>query len=202
LSGAEAFWKDKFSKVSLSGILISYFKMMLNVIQPVNPFKAPPPLTSKGSYSGTSRANILKKQATLRKAAAGSAKISGFFASVPMPTRQPIEVLEIESSSSEGSSSDSEEEDWVDIPSLPLEPHSSVTPVPGTLVSDTAELLSDNNLSNSNTDLVPPPISFLDPIADDEFGPEHIPTSTLVASLIKDAMKHKAFGALFKLHAI
>jgi hypothetical protein len=111
-------------------------------------------------------------------------------------------VLEIESSSSEGSSSDSEEEGWVDIPSLPLELHSSITPVPGTPVSDVAELLSDNNLSNNNTDLLPPAISFLDPTADDEFRPEHISTGTLVASLIKDATKHMAFSALFKPHAV
>jgi hypothetical protein len=198
LSGAEVFWKEKFSKVSPSRILINYFEMMLIVIQPVDPFKAPPPLTSKGSYNGTSRANIFKKQATLRKAAAGSAKISGFFAPVPKPTRQPIEVLEIESSSSE-CTSDSGEEDWVDIPSLPLEPHSAVTPVPGT---DVAEQPSDNNLPNNNTDPVPPAASFLDPTADDEFGPERIPTGTLIAGLIKDATKHKAFGALFKLHAV
>jgi hypothetical protein len=175
---------------------------MLIIIQPVDPFKAPPPLTSKGSYHGTSRANIFKKQATLRKAAAGSAKISGFFASVPKLTRQPIEVLEIESSSSEGTSSDSGEEDWVDIPNLPLEPHSSITPVPSTPVSETAELPSGNNLPNNSTDPVPPAVSFLNPTADDEFGPEHIPTGTLVAGLIKDATKHKAFGALFKLHAV
>ena len=35
LSGVEAFWKKKFSKVSPSGILISYFEMMLIKIQPV-----------------------------------------------------------------------------------------------------------------------------------------------------------------------
>src|SRR5258705_4924783 len=176
--------------------------MMLIVIQPVDPFKAPPPLTSKGSYNGTSRANIFKKQAILRKAAAGSAKISEFFASVPKPTRQPIEVLEIEISSSEGTSSDPGEEDWVDIPNLPLELYSLVTPAPSTPVSDTAELLSDNNLSDNNTVPVPPAVSFLDLTADDELGPEHIPTGTLVAGLIKDATKHKDFGALFKLHAV
>ena len=176
--------------------------MMLIIIQPVDPFKAPPPLTSKGSYHGTSRANIFKKQATLRKAAAGSAKISGFFASVPKLTRQPIEVLEIESSSSEGTSSDSGEENWVDIPNLPLEPHSSITPVPSTPVSEMAELPSGNNLPNNSTDPVPPAVSFLNPTADDEFRPEDIPTDTLVAGLIKDATKHKAFSALFKLHAV
>ena len=69
LSGVEAFWKKKFSKVGPSGILISYFEMMLIKIQPVDPFKAPPPLTSKDSYHGTSCGNIFKKQATLRKAA-------------------------------------------------------------------------------------------------------------------------------------
>ena len=75
---------------------------MLLIILPVDPFKAPPPLSSKGNYNGTSCANIYKKQATLCKAVAGSAKISGFFTSILKPTRQPIEVLEIESSSSEG----------------------------------------------------------------------------------------------------
>jgi len=114
-----------------------------------------------------------------------------FFASVPKLTRQPIEVLKIESSSSECTSSDSWEEDWVDIPSLPLEPHPAV-----------AEQPSDNNLPNNNTDPVPPAVSFLNPTADDEFGPECVPTGTLVAGLIKDATKHKAFGALFKLHAV
>ncbi|KAI0246235.1 hypothetical protein BJV78DRAFT_1286618 [Lactifluus subvellereus] len=196
LSGAEAFWKGKFSK-------------------------APPPLTHKGSYTGTSHANIFKKQATLCRAAAGSAKIDGFFALVLKPTRQPIEVLIIESSSesseSEGTPSDSGEEGWVNIPtgSLPLEPqlllHSPATPVPGTpgpvQVSDVAELLllpppPDNNLPNNNTDPAPPAVSFLNPTADDEFGPEHIPTGVIVAGLIKDATKHKAFGALFKLHAV
>jgi hypothetical protein len=78
LSGAEAFWKTKFSKVSPSRILISYFKMMLIII-----FKASPPLTRKGGYYSTSHANILKKQTTLCKGAAGLAKINGFFASVP-----------------------------------------------------------------------------------------------------------------------
>ena len=172
---------------------------MLNIIQPVDPFKAPPPLSSKGNYNGTSRANIYKKQATLRKAAAGSAKISGFFTSIPKPTRQPMEVLEIESSSSEDTSSDSGENDGIDIPSIPLELH---TPVPSIPVSDVAELLSDNNLPNNNTDPVPPAVSFLNLTADDEFGPEHIPTDTVVAGLIKDATTHKAFGALFKLHAV
>ena len=74
---------------------------MLIIIQPVDHFKAPPLLSSKGNYNGTSHANIYKKQATLRKAAAGLAKISGFFTSIGKPTRQPIEVLEIKSSSSE-----------------------------------------------------------------------------------------------------
>ena len=202
LSAAEAFWKEKFSKVSPSRILISYFKMVLIIIQPVDPFKAPPPLTSKGSYNGTSCANIFKKQATLCKAPAGSAKISGFFASVSKPTKQPTEVLEIKSSSSEGTSSDSGEEDWADIPSLPLELHLSVTPVPGTPVSDMAEQLPDNNPLNNHTDPLPPAVSFLSPTADDEIGPEHVPTGTLVAGLIKDATKHKAFSALFKLHAV
>jgi len=119
------------------------------------------------------------------------AKILGFFALVPKPTRQPIEVLKIESSSSECTSSDSGEENWVDTPRLPLEPHPAV-----------AEQLSDNNLPNNNTDLVPPAVSFLDQIAYDEFRREHIPTGTLIAGLIKDAMKHKAFGALLKLHAV
>ena len=31
---------------------------------------------------------------------------------------------------------------------------------------------------------------------------EHIPTDTVVAGLIKDATKHKAFGALFKPHDV
>ncbi|KAF8494678.1 hypothetical protein F5888DRAFT_1846203 [Russula emetica] len=119
LSGAEAFWKENFSK-------------------PVDLFKAPPPLTSKGSYGGTSHANTFKKQATLRKAAAGSAKISGFFTSVLKPTglEHPIEVLKIESSSSEGTSSDSGDEEWVDIPNE--EPHLSVTPASDTSDSDVA----------------------------------------------------------------
>jgi hypothetical protein len=68
---------------------------MLIIIQPVDHFKAPPLLSSKGNYNGTSHANIYKKQATLRKAAAGSAKISGFFISILKPGRQPIEVLKI-----------------------------------------------------------------------------------------------------------
>jgi len=102
----------------------------------------PPPLTRKGSYNGTRCANPFKKQANLHKGAAGSAKISVFFASVLKPTRQPIEVLKITSSSYDGTSSDLGEEDWVDIPSLPLQPHLSMTPVPGTPASDVAELQS------------------------------------------------------------
>ena len=172
---------------------------MLIIIQPVDHFKAPPLLSSKGNYNGTSHANIYKKQATLRKAAAGLAKISGFFTSIQKPTRQPIEVLEIKSSSSEDTSLDSGKKDGIDISSIPLEPHS---PIPSTPVFDVAELLSDNNLHNNNTDLVPPAVSFLNLTADDEFRPEHIPTDTVVAGLIMDATKHKAFGALFKLHAV
>jgi hypothetical protein len=67
-----------------------------------------------------------------------------------------------------------------------------------------AEAQLDHNLPNNNTDpvQVPPAVTFLDSIADDEFGSEQIPTSVIMAGLIKDATKHKAFGALFKLHAV
>ena len=87
---------------------------MLLIILPVDPFKAPPPLSSKGNYNGTSCANIYKKQAALHKAAAGLAKISGFFTSIPKPTRPPMEVFEIKSSSSEDTSSNSGEKDGID----------------------------------------------------------------------------------------
>lgn len=171
-------------------------------MQPVDTFKAPPPLKSKGTYSGTSRANVYKKQAKLQKAAAGSAKISGFFMPLSKPTKEPVEVVEIGSSSSEEPSSDSDEE-WVDIPSIPESHSTPATPAPDTPVSDIAsEPLSGNDAPNNNTDPIPSAHSFLDPTADDEFEPARVPIGTVVSGLIKDATKHKSFGALFKLHAV
>ena len=41
---------------------------------------------------GTSQANICKNQEKLHSAAAGSAKITGFFTSIPKPTKQPVNV--------------------------------------------------------------------------------------------------------------
>jgi len=80
LSEAEGFWKEKFSRESPSSLfLFSYFEMILIVIQPVDPFKAPPPLTIKGHYNSTSHASLSNQQANLCKGAAGSAKISVFF---------------------------------------------------------------------------------------------------------------------------
>ena len=206
LSQAEVFWKEQFSKVSqkrLKRIHYSSLETMLIIfIQPIGAFKPPPPLKSKGTYSGTSRANIYKTQAKLRKAAVGSAQISGFFMRVPKPTREPVEVLEIGSSSSEESLSDSEEE-WVDIPSIPESHSTPATPASNTPIFDIApELLSGNDAPNNNTDPIPLAHSFLDPTADDEFEPIHIPIGTVVSGLIKDATKHKSFGALFKLHAV
>ena len=90
-----------------------------------------------------------------------------FFASVPKLTRQPIEVLEITSSSSEGTSSDLGEKNWVDIPGLATELHLSMTPIPGTPGSDVAEWQSDNSFLNNSTDLVPPAVYFLDLTADE-----------------------------------
>lgn len=112
-------------------------------------------------------------------------------------------MLEIESSSSDTTSSDSEE-NWVDILSPLVVSLPSPAVATNSLSSDTTdpELSSDNNLSNNNTEPVPNPVSFLDPTADDEFEPASISIGTLVAGLIKDATKHKAFGALFKLHAV
>ena len=71
-----------------------------------------------GSYTSSSRATLYRKEATLRKAAAGSAKISNFFTHAPTDrnlTAKPTKVLKIED---EDSLSDSDE-DWDDIlPSL------------------------------------------------------------------------------------
>ena len=176
--------------------------MLIIFIQPIGAFKPPLPFKSKGTYSGTSYANVYKIQAKLQKAAVGSAKISGFFMLVPKPTRELVKVLEIGSSSPEESLSDSEEE-WVDIPSIPESHSTPATPASNTPISDIVpELLSGNDAPNNNTDPISLAHSFLDPTADDKFEPVHIPIGTVVSGLIKDATKHKSFGTLFKLHAV
>ena len=181
-----------------------------NFIQPIDGSKPPPPLTSKGSYTSTSRATLYRKEAALRKAAAGSAKISDFFMHTPKdrnPTAKPAEVLEVSSSSEiedEESPSDSDE-DWVDIPDIPVSSPHVVAPVPNTPDSDMArtEPLSDVTApNNASLEPAPTPLSFLDPTADDEFDPPTLAVGTLVARLIKEAKQHKSFAALFKLHAV
>ena len=162
-------------------------------------FKPPPPLASKGSYTSTSRATLYRKEATLCKAAAGSAKISNFFTHAPKDrnlTAKPTKVLKIED---KDSLSDSDE-DWDDIPNFPASSPHVITPDPDlTHTEPSSDATTPNNAS---LELGPPPLSFLDPTADDEFEPPTIAVGTIVAGLLKEAKQHKSFAALFKLHAV
>ena len=97
--------------------------------QPVDSFKPPPPLMSKGSYTSTSCTTLYRKEATLHKAAAGSAKISNFFTHAPKDqnlTAKPTKVPKIED---EDSLSDSDE-DWDDIPNFPASSPHVIAPDP------------------------------------------------------------------------
>ena len=157
-------------------------------------FKPPPPLASKGSYTSTSRATLYRKEATLCKAVA---KISNFFTHVPKDrnlTAKPTKVLKIKD---KVSLSDSDE-DWDDFPNfLASSPH-----VINPDLTHTEPSSDTTTPNNASLKLGPPPLSFLDPTADDEFEPPTIAVGTIVAGLLKEAKQHKSFAALFKLHAV
>lgn len=162
-------------------------------------FKPPPPLASKGSYTSTSHATLYRKEATLRKAAAGLAKISNFFMHVPKDrnlTARPTKVLKIKD---EDSLSDLDE-DWDDIPNFPASSPHVITPDPN--LTHTEPLSDATTPNNASLKLGPLPLLFLDPTADDEFEPPTIAVGTIVAGLLKEAKQHKSFAVLFKLHAV
>ena len=111
-------------------------------------------------------------------------------------TAKPTKVLKIED---KDSLSDSDE-DWDDIPNFPASSPHVITPDPDlTYTEPSSDATTPNNAS---LELGPPPLSFLDPTAGNEFEPPTIAVGTIVAGLLKEAKQHKSFAVLFKLHAV
>ncbi|KAG2093316.1 uncharacterized protein F5147DRAFT_657455 [Suillus discolor] len=154
------------------------------------------PLKGKGSYTGTSRSSFYRNQSKLCQAAVGTAKLSNFFqCSISVPyTAQPT-TIEVDQSNSTSFEPDTPAD---------ADDHQSINPPePPAQFQDMApELLSDMTTSNNNTEAMPKAASFLDPTADDELDPPHIPIGKVIKGLIKDTTKYKSFSAQFKLHAI
>lgn len=165
------------------------------------------------SYTGASKSSIYQKQADLRRAAIGTAKLSTFFGRAPShsPTMTTAPSARSYSVMPHTIADTTDSSDWEDIievvpPAPVLVPPPTLAPASPPITPETPnimslESMSEINIINSNTE-VPSHTTFLDPTADDEYQPLQIPVGTTVTELIKEAKKHQSFGALFKLHAV
>jgi hypothetical protein len=150
---------------------------------------------------------MYQKQANMRKAAVGTAKLSSFFQPAA-PTRS-MTITAVSSAHNytamprtTANLDTGDSNDWEDIVELaPPPPALAPPPITAEVPNTSAESMSDIDRSNSNTE-VPSSTAFLDPTADDEYQPPCVPIGTTVTELINDAKKHQSFGALFKLHAV
>lgn len=164
------------------------------------------------TYTGAGRTSTYVKAAALRRASTGTARITAFFAAKPKRTHLPAPSTSVAAEQLHDSPDiveisgdefrEPEHDEWEDIPDIPDPPASesragTATPPPADLISVSS---SDEQTPNNDTEFAA--ASLLDPTADDEYEPLHVAVGVTIHELIKDATKHKSFGALFKLNAV
>ena len=126
------------------------------------------------SYTGASKSSIYKKQADLRKAAVGTAKLHNFFqpaaptqstTTAMVPSSGGYTVMPQKSTDSNAADSSDWEDVFEVVPQAPAAP-----PITPETPNTTSESMSDIDISNNNTEL-PNCTAFLDLTADDEYQP-------------------------------